>query len=81
MACFRTDFVGRGELADRQQKLGVLMARLRKLAEEFNVAVFITNHVMSDPSGELNPAKSSFGGSKRQLICAFLLLAQHAALP
>ena len=30
-ACFRTDFIGRGELADRQQKLGVLMARLRKV--------------------------------------------------
>lgn len=27
----RTDFTGRGELADRQQKLGQMMARLRKV--------------------------------------------------
>ena len=51
MAVFRTDFSGRGELADRQQKLNQLLNRLRKLADEFNIAVFYTNQVMSDPSG------------------------------
>ncbi|KDD74631.1 DNA repair and recombination protein Rad51 [Helicosporidium sp. ATCC 50920] len=40
-----------GELAERQQKLGALMNRLRKLADEFNIAVLITNQVISDPSG------------------------------
>ncbi|PRW56940.1 meiotic recombination DMC1-like protein [Chlorella sorokiniana] len=47
----RSDFCGRGELAERQQRLGQLMARLRKVSEEFNVAVVITNQVISDPSG------------------------------
>lgn len=51
IANLRTDFQGRGELAERQQKLGQLMARLRKLAEEYNVAVVVTNQVVSDPSG------------------------------
>ncbi|GBF98329.1 meiotic recombination [Raphidocelis subcapitata] len=51
MANFRTDFVGRGELSERQQKLGVMMAALKKLSEEFNVAVIITNQVQSDPGG------------------------------
>lgn len=50
-ANLRVDFTGRGELAERQQKLGFMMSRLRKLSEEFNVAVVITNHVVSDPSG------------------------------
>lgn len=50
-ALFRVDFSGRGELAERQQKLGKFMASLTKLAEQFNVAVFITNQVMSDPGG------------------------------
>ncbi|KAK9837579.1 hypothetical protein WJX74_000796 [Apatococcus lobatus] len=50
-ANFRVDFCGRGELADRQQKLGQLLAKLKKIADEFNVAVIITNQVMSDPSG------------------------------
>ncbi|DBA83762.1 hypothetical protein WJX77_006202 [Trebouxia sp. C0004] len=50
-ANLRVDFSGRGELAERQQRLGQMMSRLRKISEEFNVAVLVTNQVMSDPSG------------------------------
>ncbi|RDD46632.1 Meiotic recombination protein DMC1/LIM15-like protein [Trichoplax sp. H2] len=31
---FRTDFCGRGELADRQQKLGQVLSKLQKVAED-----------------------------------------------
>ena len=31
MCHLRVDFSGRGELAERQQKLGILMSRLRKV--------------------------------------------------
>ena len=48
-ALFRADFSGRGELAERQQKLGKMLSNLMKMAEEYNVAVFITNQVVSDP--------------------------------
>eukprot|EP01023_Acetabularia_acetabulum_P063660 TRINITY_DN802_c0_g1_i4.p3 TRINITY_DN802_c0_g1~~TRINITY_DN802_c0_g1_i4.p3 ORF type:complete len:371 (-),score=70.67 TRINITY_DN802_c0_g1_i4:915-2027(-) len=47
----RVDFSGRGELAERQQRLAQLLNRLKKVGEEFNVAVVITNQVISDPSG------------------------------
>jgi meiotic recombination protein DMC1 len=50
-ALFRVDFTGRGELAERQQKLGKMLSQLMKLAEEFNVAVYITNQVVADPGG------------------------------
>ncbi|KAJ3351780.1 Meiotic recombination protein dmc1 [Entophlyctis luteolus] len=53
MALFRVDYSGRGELAERQQKLGTMMARLTKLAEEFNVAVYITNQMTADPGASL----------------------------
>lgn len=33
MALFRVDFSGRGELADRQQKLAQMLSRLQKLSE------------------------------------------------
>ena len=33
MALFRVDFSGRGELADRQQKLAQMLSRLQKIAE------------------------------------------------
>ncbi|KAJ3311118.1 Meiotic recombination protein dmc1 [Blyttiomyces sp. JEL0837] len=51
IALFRTDFNGRGELSERQQKLNQMLSRLMKVAEEFNVAVFITNQMCADPAG------------------------------
>ena len=50
-ALFRVDFSGRGELAERQQKLAKMLSNLIKIAEEFNVVVYITNQVVSDPGG------------------------------
>lgn len=50
-ALFRVDYSGRGELAERQCKLGHMLSSLLKLAEDFNIAVFLSNQVMSDPSG------------------------------
>ncbi|XP_074307213.1 meiotic recombination protein DMC1 homolog isoform X1 [Silene latifolia] len=51
IALFRVDFSGRGKLAERQQKLAQMLSRLIKIAEEFNVAVYLTNQVISDPAG------------------------------
>jgi meiotic recombination protein DMC1 len=33
MNCFRVDFCGRGELADRQQKLNQFLSKLSHMAE------------------------------------------------
>ncbi|KAK9450113.1 uncharacterized protein V1518DRAFT_413024 [Limtongia smithiae] len=49
MAQFRVDYSGRGELNERQQKLNQMLGRLTRLAEEYNVAIFMTNQVQSDP--------------------------------
>ncbi|KIR35499.1 meiotic recombinase Dmc1 [Cryptococcus deuterogattii MMRL2647] len=49
MNLFRQDYSGRGELSERQQKLNQFLARLQKLAEEFNIAVVLTNQVQADP--------------------------------
>ncbi|MFH4980743.1 hypothetical protein AB6A40_007452 [Gnathostoma spinigerum] len=54
MALFRVDFSGRGELADRQQKLAQMMSRLQKISEEYNVAVFITNQMTADPGAAMS---------------------------
>eukprot|EP00930_Biecheleria_cincta_P014598 TRINITY_DN12498_c0_g1_i1.p1 TRINITY_DN12498_c0_g1~~TRINITY_DN12498_c0_g1_i1.p1 ORF type:complete len:380 (-),score=91.85 TRINITY_DN12498_c0_g1_i1:152-1210(-) len=51
MGRFRVDYAGRGELSERQQKLGVALNKLKKMSEEFNVAVVLTNQVMADPGG------------------------------
>ena len=49
MSAFRVDYSGRGELGERQQKLNQHLAYLNRLAEEYNLAVFMTNQVQSDP--------------------------------
>lgn len=49
MNLFRTDYSGRGELSERQQKLGQHLRKLVETAEEFNMVVFMTNQVQSDP--------------------------------
>ncbi|KAL5639416.1 hypothetical protein ACGC1H_006805 [Rhizoctonia solani] len=48
MALFRTDYSGRGELSERQQKLAQMLAKLTKLSEEFNIVVLLTNQVQGE---------------------------------
>jgi len=50
-ALFRSDYVGRGELSDRQIQLGQFLRQLTRLAEEFGIAVVITNQVVANPDG------------------------------
>lgn len=49
MAHFRIDFHGRGELSERQQKLGLHLRKISQMAEEFNLTALIINQVQSDP--------------------------------
>ena len=46
---FRADYIGRGTLANRQQKLNRHLHTLQRLADVYNVAVYITNQVMARP--------------------------------
>jgi DNA repair protein RadA len=46
---FRSDYLGRGELATRQQKLNRHLHTLQRLSEVYNLAVYVTNQVMSRP--------------------------------
>lgn len=61
-ALFRTDFTGRGQLADRQQLLAKYLRQLQRLADEFGVAVVITNQVVANPDGS-----ATFAGAANQV--------------
>lgn len=50
-ALYRTDYTGRGELSERQMQMGQFLRQLTRLAEEFGVAVFLTNQVVANPDG------------------------------
>ncbi len=47
---FRAEYMGRGELAPRQQKLNKHLHVLQKLADTYNSAVYITNQVLANPA-------------------------------
>lgn len=43
MNLYRTDYIGRGELSERQQALGLFLRRASQMAEEFNLVVFMAS--------------------------------------
>ncbi len=61
-AHFRAEFIGRGTLADRQQKLNRHMHVLLKLADLYNVCVYVTNQVMSKPDTFFGDPTQAIGG-------------------
>ncbi|KAJ8045893.1 DNA repair protein RAD51-like 1 [Holothuria leucospilota] len=50
-ALYRTDYSGRGELAARQMHMARFLRNLLRLADEFGVAVVITNQVVAQVDG------------------------------
>lgn len=46
---FRADYVGRGALGERQQKLNKHIHTLQRYADKYNIAVYVTNQVMDNP--------------------------------
>ncbi|KAI9017350.1 recombinase rad51 [Gaertneriomyces sp. JEL0708] len=50
-ALYRTDYAGRGELAARQMHLAQFLRTLTRMADEFGVAVVITNQVVAQVDG------------------------------
>lgn len=62
-AHFRAEFSGRGQLADRQQKLNRYMHDLMRLAETHNLAVYVTNQVMANPAQLFGDPTTAIGGN------------------
>mmetsp|Transcript_3009 Transcript_3009/g.5081 ORF Transcript_3009/g.5081 Transcript_3009/m.5081 type:complete len:130 (+) Transcript_3009:734-1123(+) len=64
-ALYRTDFSGRGELSARQMHLAKFLRTLQRIADEFGVAVLITNQVVAQVDGAAmfaGDAKKPIGG-------------------
>ena len=61
-AHFRAEFAGRGQLADRQQKLTRYLHNLMQLAETHNLAVYVTNQVMANPAQMFGDPTTAIGG-------------------
>jgi DNA repair protein RadA len=61
-AHFRAEFVGRGTLAERQQKINRHMRDLAKVAHMHNICVYVTNQVMSKPDQFFGDPTQAIGG-------------------
>lgn len=61
-AHFRAEFIGRGTLADRQQKINKHMHTLMRLAELNNLCVYVTNQVMAKPDVFFGDPTEAIGG-------------------
>jgi DNA repair protein RadA len=59
---FRAEFIGRGTLAERQQKLNRHMHTLKKIADTHNICVYVTNQVMAKPDQFFGDPTASIGG-------------------
>lgn len=63
MAHFRSEYVGRGTLATRQQKLSQHLSELAVFADVNNVPVFITNQVSANPAQMYGDPMQAVGGT------------------
>lgn len=61
-AHFRAEFSGRGQLADRQQKLNRYLHDLMRLGETYNLAIYVTNQVMANPAQMFGDPTTAIGG-------------------
>ncbi|PSP85993.1 DNA repair and recombination protein RadA [Halobacteriales archaeon QS_6_64_34] len=62
-AHFRAEYVGRGELADRQQKLNKHLHDLMRVGDLNNTAVVVTNQVASNPDSFFGDPTQPIGGN------------------
>jgi len=65
-ALYRTDYSGRGELSARQMHMGKFLRSIQRLADEYGVAVVITNQVVAQVDGAASfagPSSKPIGGN------------------
>jgi DNA repair protein RadA len=60
---FRSDYLGRGELSERQQKLNRHLHQLLSYARHYNLAVYVTNQVMDNPGILFGDPTTPIGGN------------------
>jgi len=61
-AHFRAEYIGRGTLAERQQKINRHMRDIAKLAQIYNFCAYVTNQVMARPDMFFGDPTQAIGG-------------------
>ena len=66
---FRGEYIGRGTLAERQQKIAGVLGNLMRVAEAYNLAVVLTNQVQSKPDAGYGDPNQPTGGHVMAHAC------------
>lgn len=74
----RSEFAGRGTLAERQQKLNGIVHRLLRIAEIYNVAVVVTNQVQAQPDTFFGDPTKPAGGHIIGHACTYRVYLKKA---
>jgi DNA repair protein RadA len=72
----RAEYTGRETLAERQQRLNVMLHKLIRLAEIYNVAVVLTNQVQVSPDS--NDSVRASGGNIMGHACTYRIFLRKA---
>ncbi|MCW1301305.1 MAG: DNA repair and recombination protein RadA [Candidatus Nanoarchaeia archaeon] len=75
---FRAEFIGRGTLADRQQKLNQYVHMLQRYADRYNLAVYVTNQVMARPDILFGDPTAAVGGHVIAHACGYRIYLRKA---
>jgi DNA repair protein RadA len=75
---FRSEYVGRGTLAERQQKLNKHIHDLQRLADRYNIAIYVTNQVMSRPDIFFGDPTTAVGGHILGHASTYRLYLRHS---
>jgi DNA repair protein RadA len=79
----RAEYPGRETLAERQQRLNVMLHKLIRLAEIYNIAVVVTNQVQSQPDnffggGSGSDSTRASGGNIMGHACTYRIFLRKA---
>ena len=77
---FRSEMIGRGQLASRQQMLNKHMHKIMKIADLFKIPVFVTNQVQSNPAAMFGDPIKPVGGNivgHACLVCDSLVVTEE----
>jgi DNA repair protein RadA len=75
----RAEYTGRETLAERQQRLNVILHKLIRLSEVYNVAVVLTNQVQTTPDNTFeNPSVRAAGGNIMGHACTYRIFLRKA---
>ncbi|MFP3950720.1 MAG: DNA repair and recombination protein RadA [Candidatus Bathyarchaeia archaeon] len=66
---FRGEYIGRGTLAERQQKISQCLGNLLRVAEAFNLSVVLTNQVLATPDTVYGDPNKPTGGNVMAHAC------------